>query len=246
MTTTPALDSYRADLRFYLQDARNAVLLKLEGLSEYDVRRPLTPTGTNLLGLVKHLAGAEALYFGETFGRPFSGGPLLWVTGAAAEANSDLWARADESREEIVDVYRRACAHSDETIAGLSLDAVGRVPFEPYNEIPLHRLIVHMIGETHRHAGHADVVRELIDGAVGLRGPDDNLPSEDGGWWVAHRERVEEAARAAAGDAGDLRFADRPEQQSSKSRPPRQVRNTPLSRKGAGAGQQPGNGTVLG
>ncbi|MEU6350901.1 DinB family protein [Streptomyces sp. NPDC047072] len=197
MTTTPA---HEADLRFYLQDARNAVLLKVDGLSEYDVRRPLTPTGTNLLGLVKHLAGAEAMYFGETFGRPFSGAPLLWVTGAAEEANSDLWARADESREGIVDTYRRACAHADETIASLPLDAVGRIPFEPYSEIPLHRLIVHMIGETHRHAGHADIVRELIDGAVGLRGSGDNLPSEDGSWWARHRERVERAAREASAD----------------------------------------------
>lgn len=193
-----------ADLRFYLQDARRALLLKLEGLSEYDVRRPLTPTGTNLLGLVKHLAGAEAVYFGETFGRPFPDAPPLWVTGATKEPNADLWATPEESREGIVDTYRRACAHADETIAALSPDALGRVPFEPYNEISLHRLIVHMIGETHRHVGHADIVRELIDGAVGLRGPDDNLPSEDGDWWAGHRERVEQAARTASADDRQL------------------------------------------
>ncbi|MFB7510497.1 mycothiol transferase, partial [Streptomyces broussonetiae] len=93
------------DLRVYLQDARDVLLWKLEGLSEYDVRRPLTPTGTNLLGLVKHLTGAEALYLGAAFGRPFAGTPL-WFTGDAAP-DSDLWARADESREDIVSGYRR-------------------------------------------------------------------------------------------------------------------------------------------
>ncbi|NEB02066.1 DinB family protein [Streptomyces sp. SID13726] len=188
-----------ADLRFYLQDARAAVLLKLEGLSEYDVRRPLTPTGTNLLGLVKHLTGAEALYFGETFGRPFPDAPPLWVTGATKEPNADLWATPEESRERIVDTYRRACAHADETISALPLDALGRIPFEPYGEITLHRLVVHMIGETHRHAGHADIVRELVDGEVGLRGPGDNLPTGDGDWWAGHRGRVERAAREASG-----------------------------------------------
>jgi len=59
----------KADLRRYLQDARDALLWKLEGLSEYDIRRPLVATGTNLLGLVKHQAGVEMGYFGATFGR---------------------------------------------------------------------------------------------------------------------------------------------------------------------------------
>ena len=60
----------KADLRRYLQDAREALLWKLDGLSEYDVRRPLVPTGTNLLGLVKHVTGVEMGYLGDTFGRP--------------------------------------------------------------------------------------------------------------------------------------------------------------------------------
>ena len=62
----------KADLHSYLQTARDTVLWKLDGLSEYDVRRPLTPTGTNLLGLVKHLATVELGYFGDTFGRPLA------------------------------------------------------------------------------------------------------------------------------------------------------------------------------
>jgi uncharacterized damage-inducible protein DinB len=187
----------KADLQTYLRDARDVLLWKLDGLSEYDVRRPVTPTGTNLLGLVKHLAGAEALYFGATFGRPFAGTPL-WITGDA-EPNADLWARADETREEIVGLYRRACAHADETIAALPLDAVGRIPGGTGNEVTLHHLLAHMIGETHRHTGHADIVRELLDGATGQRPGGANTPEGDPAWWAAHRERVERAARMAGG-----------------------------------------------
>lgn len=60
-----------------------------------------------------------------------------------------------------------------------------------------------MIGETHRHAGHADIVRELVDGATGLRTGDDNMAPGGAGWWAEHRERVERAARTAAGSARD-------------------------------------------
>ncbi|GAA1154072.1 putative damage-inducible protein DinB [Kitasatospora gansuensis] len=190
----------KADLQLYLQDARDVLLLKLDGLSEYDLRRPMTPTGTNLLGLVKHLAGAEAAYFGETFGRPFET-PPLWIA-TDAEPNSDLWATAEESREQIVGLYREACAHSDVTIAALPLDALGRVPWGKRSELTLHRILVHMIGETHRHAGHADIVRELIDGSVGQRGENDNLPPGDRSWWAEHRERLERVAREA-GRCGD-------------------------------------------
>ncbi|MCT9076495.1 DinB family protein [Streptomyces fulvoviolaceus] len=200
-TTAPDLDAHKADLLLYLQDARNVALSKLDGLSEYDIRRPLTPTGTNLLGLVKHLAGAEAIYFGETFGRPFDSAQPLWITGAA-EPNADLWVTPDETREQIVGNYRRACAHSDATIEALPLDAVGRVPWGPRSELTLHRILVHMISETHRHAGQADIVRELIDGAVGQRGRDDNMAPGDGEWWEKHRNRVEQAARDAQGPGG--------------------------------------------
>ncbi|MDH6609764.1 putative damage-inducible protein DinB [Streptomyces sp. SAI-208] len=192
-TTAPA-----TDLRIYLQDARDSLLLKLDALSEYDVRRPLTPTGTNLLGLVKHLTGAEAIYFGEAFGRPLPGAQPLWITGAA-EPNADLWATPDESREHLIDGYRRACAHSDETLDTLPLHTVGRIPWPPHPELTLHRVLIHMIAESHRHVGHADVVRELVDGSVGQRSEGDNMAPGDGAWWEQYRSRVEAAARKAAG-----------------------------------------------
>jgi uncharacterized damage-inducible protein DinB len=187
----------KADLVHYLQAAREALLWKLDGPSEYDIRRPLTPTGTNLLGLVKHVASVELGYFGETFGRP-SGEPQPWLE-EGAEPNADMWATADESREQIVGLYHRAWAHSDATIGTLALDAVGHVPWWPgdRSEVTLHRILVHVIAETDRHAGHADIVRELIDGAVGLRDGNDNMAPGDQAWWENYLGRLERVAQEA-------------------------------------------------
>jgi uncharacterized damage-inducible protein DinB len=187
----------KADLQRYLQVARDAMLWKLEGASEYDVRRPLTPTGTNLLGLVKHLASVEAGYLGATFDRPFPE-PLPWWDDDA-EPNADMWATPEESREQIVGLYHRAWAHSDATIDALALDASGQVPWWPEErrEVTLHRVLVHLIAETDRHVGQADIVRELIDGTVGLRADNDNMAPGDGAWWESYRSRLEQVAREA-------------------------------------------------
>jgi uncharacterized damage-inducible protein DinB len=192
-----ALEGMKADLHRYLQVGREALVWKLEGLSEYEIRRPMTPTGTNLLGIVKHVASVESGYLGAIFGRPFTEA-MPW-TDEGAEANADMWATAEETREDIVGLYRRVWAHSDITIETLDLTAVGRVPWWPEgkNEVTLHRLLIHMIAETHRHAGHADVVRETIDGAAGLRADNSNLPEGDVAWWADYHNRVEDAARAA-------------------------------------------------
>jgi hypothetical protein len=192
---------FKADLRRYLQVVREAVLWKLEGVSEYDARRPMTPTGTNLLGLVKHLSGVEIGYFGDTFGRPFDG-PLPWQEEPEVEPapNADFWATSDESREQIVGLYRAVWVHSDVTIETLDLEALGRVPWWPAEraEITLHRVMVHVIAETNRHAGHADIVRELIDGATGLRDGNHNMATDDTAWWEDYRNRLEQAARDAS------------------------------------------------
>ena len=181
----------------YLQAERDAVVWKLEGASEYDVRRPMTPTGTNLLGLVKHVASVEIGYFGATFGRPFDE-HLPWFDDDA-EPNADMWATADESRPDIVGLYHRAWAHSDVTIDMLDLDSTGHVPWWPddRSEVTLHTILVHMIAETNRHAGHADVVRELIDGTTGLRLDNGNMPEVDEAWWIEYRDRLERVAREA-------------------------------------------------
>ena len=187
----------KADLHRYLQMAREALVWKLDGLSDYDIRRPMTPTGTNLLGLVKHVASVEAGYLGDTFGRP-SGESLPWLADDA-EPNDDMWATADESREQILDLYRRVWANSDATIDAMALDATGRVPWWPdeHSTVTLHRILVHMIAETDRHAGHADIVRELIDGSAGLRDDNDNMAPGDATWWEDYRERLERVAQEA-------------------------------------------------
>jgi uncharacterized damage-inducible protein DinB len=180
----------KSDLRDYLQGGRDTLLWKLEGLSEYDARRPLTPTGTNLLGLVKHLATWEFRYFGEVFGRPPADLPP-W------SGDTGMWATAGETRKYIAGWYRRAWAHADATFDALDLDAVGQVPWWGGSEVTLHQIMLHMVVDTQRHAGHADIVRELVDGATGLLPGNDNMSPRDQAGWADHRNQVEQAARAA-------------------------------------------------
>ncbi|CAM5613712.1 hypothetical protein GCM10010334_10850 [Streptomyces finlayi] len=175
-----------------LRRDRQALLWKLDGLSEYDARRPLTATGTNLLGLVKHVATVEARYFGEVFGRP-SPEPLpRWQD----SDGSDHWAAEDESLDEVVAFYRRTWEHADATIDALPLDAPGHVPWwrEPAPNTTLFAVFVHVLGETVRHAGHADILRESVDGRTGVRAENEQLVDEEAR--AALRARIE---RAAAG-----------------------------------------------
>jgi hypothetical protein len=92
--------------------------------------------------------------------------------------------------------------HADATIAELPLDAAGSVPWwrPERRDVTLHQVLVHVIAETHRHAGHADIVRELIDGTAGLRPGNDNLAPGDEAWWAGYRERLERVAREASAD----------------------------------------------
>jgi uncharacterized damage-inducible protein DinB len=187
-------------LHRYLRNARGVLLWKLEGLSDYDIRRPVTPTGTNLLGLVKHCAGVECGYFGAVMGRPFPGeDDLDWHEGDDDELSGDMYATAAESREQVTDFYRRVQAHSDATIGELPLDACGTVPWWPEERRhpTLHTLLVHTIQETARHAGHADIIRESIDGAAGLREGVSNMPAEAGAAaWKQHYDKVDQIARS--------------------------------------------------
>lgn len=182
-------------LHTYLRRGREAVVWKLEGLGEYDAHRPVTPTATSLLGLAKHLTYVEAGYFGATFDRPLPG--LDWAI-ADEDPTADLWATGDESTADVLGLYDRARRHADATIDALSLDAPGQVPWWPVErrDVTLGQVLVHVTAETHRHAGHVDIVRELVDGRVGLRPDVDNMVPGDEQWWRAYHERVEEAARS--------------------------------------------------
>lgn len=185
-------------LHRYLRARRADLLFKLDGLDEYDARRPLTPTGTNLLGLVKHVASVELGYFGEVFGRP-SPRDLPWDA-EDAEPDADMWATPDETREQVVALHRFSAGHSDATIDALPLDAPGEVPWWPEERrhVTLHQILVHMCVETAQHLGHADILRELIDGSAGQRPGDPNLTTRTPEEWAAHCARIDAAARAAA------------------------------------------------
>ena len=191
----------KEELHRKLQGSRAVLLAKLGNLSEYDRRRPMTPTGTNLLGLVKHCAGVECGYFGGVVGRPFPGEEDLdWHEGDDTELSGDMYATEAESREQVTGFYRRVWAHSDATIQELPLDARGAVPWWPEERKhpTLHTLLVHTIQETARHAGHADIIREAIDGAAGLRDGVSNMPPEaDAAAWKQHYDKLEAIARSA-------------------------------------------------
>ncbi len=191
----------KAVLQQYLRLGRVALLWKLEGLGERRLRTPLTDSGTNLLGIVKHVAGVELGYLGDVFGRP-AGLELPWRA-EGAEANADMWATPEESAEHIIDLYRRAAEHSDHTIAALPLDAVGHVPWWPEERrwASLQLVLVHVIAETHRHAGHADIVREQLDGARGMLRGRENLPPGDELWWADYVARLRRAAESFPDEA---------------------------------------------
>lgn len=188
-------DAAKANLHAYLQHEREAVLAKLDGLSEHDVRRPLTVTGTNLLGLVKHLATWEARYLGEVFGRPFPEPLPRWDD--EAEQYADSWVTEHESRADVVDRYRRVWAHGDATVEALDLDSTGRVEWWGDAEVPLFNVLTHLLAETSRHAGHADILREGLDGAVGTDAEAMAADGPDAAFWARRRREIEAAARAA-------------------------------------------------
>jgi hypothetical protein len=160
-------------------------------LSEYDIRRPMTPTATNLLGLVKHLAFIEIGYLGECVGRP-SPVRLPWVDDDSIWDGADMWATADETREELVALYRTAWQHADESIDQLGLDAPAEVSWWPEERrtTTLGSLLVRVVAETAQHAGHADIIRELIDGHAGS-GHDE---AGDAAFWASYVEKVQQAA----------------------------------------------------
>jgi uncharacterized damage-inducible protein DinB len=193
----PRMDE-KEQLHHYLRTEREQLLAKLDGLSEYDVRRPLTPTGTNLLGLVKHVASVQLGYFTDVFDRP-SGRILAWDQ-EGADPDADMWAGADESREDILELHEFSAAQTDATIEALALDAAGEVPWwhPDRRAVTLHRILVHVCVETARHAGQADILREMLDSSAGNGAEDPNLPRRTAQEWADYRARLEAAAATFA------------------------------------------------
>ncbi|NDL57940.1 DinB family protein [Phytoactinopolyspora mesophila] len=187
---TTSLD-VKGELHRYLQQARETMLSKLEGLDEYDIRRPLTPTGTNLLGLVKHLTGVELGYLGDCVGRR-SPIRLAWVDDGSIWESADMWATAEESKADLIALYQSAWQHSDQSLQELALDAPAHVPWwpEPRRETTLGALLIRVLSDTTQHAGHADIIRELIDGRAGA----DHDEVGDPAWWASYLARIQDAA----------------------------------------------------
>lgn len=160
----PYAGDEKETLRASLDKHRDAVLWKLEGLDDEQLRRPMTPSGTSLLGLVKHLASVEYGWFVETFGGKVE---PLWFDPYTEE---DMAAGEDDTTARITEFYGRARAAADSVIAELPLDHLGQPAWRGHS-VSLRWVLVHMIEETARHSGHMDIVRELIDGVTGDHRP---------------------------------------------------------------------------
>ena len=198
MTRVPYTGDEKASLSASLDRHRDAIVWKLEGLDDEALRRPMTPSGTSLLGLVKHLAGLEYLYLGESFGYP-APESMSWIEDGSIWQGADMWAKPDESSEYITGLYRRACAHADGVLAALDLAAPGSVAHWPEDRrnTTLGVLLIRMVAETAQHAGHADIVRELIDGRGGPDQDDIDEPT-----WREYITQVQTAASTFVTDPG--------------------------------------------
>lgn len=182
------MDDQKSILKRYLQTGREALLWKLEGLSERDLRMPRTGTGTNLLGIVKHMINVELGYFGDTFGRAWpTAHERVSEADFEADPQADWYATAEESAEALIDLYRRVWSFADATIDELDLDAVGTVPWWPAERATttLHHVLVHVLTDLSRHAGQADILREQIDASVGFMESNTNVPGQDWSAYVA-------------------------------------------------------------
>lgn len=178
----------KALLRTHLALAQNHLLWKLDGLSDEELRRPMTKTSTNLIGIVKHLAGVTAHYLISSFGREREFFPWeaddseLWYGG-------DMWAAPDESPAEIIAAYRRACDASLASIDDMELDTVGT--HHTGVKVSLRWMILNVLTDTACHAGHADILRERIDGRVGVDPVLTNtVDGDDDEYWAKFRQRM--------------------------------------------------------
>ena len=181
----PHGDDEKAQLLQQLTVVQQSLLWKVDELSDKDLRRPMTQSGTNLIGIVKHLTGITYGYLCSSFGRARE--TLLWELDEELLHGLDMWATPDESTADIVAAYRRACAAAAETINQLGLDATGRR--RSGAPTTLREMIITVLVDTTRHAGHADVIREMIDGRIGF-GPGDAMVYHDDEHLRMYRARI--------------------------------------------------------
>ncbi len=191
------MDDLKDHLATYLNNSREALLWKAQGLSDREATRPLVPTGTNILGLLQHLAFVEYGYFVQCLGFTVRDDYYARLE-ADPDISADMWVSAEVPCAEVPAFYRRAIEAANRNIAALSLDAPATVPWwsEDRRHTTLGRLMLHMNVETARHAGHADIVRELIDGYTGMRRDNDNMPPHDGPAWKQLHEKILRASES--------------------------------------------------
>jgi uncharacterized damage-inducible protein DinB len=149
----------RAQLHWFLTMQRDLMLWKLDGLNDAQLQQPHPPSTLTLIGLVKHLARVERSWLQQD---------LLGPDVLSFPTPGDQWnLERDETCEAIIADYREAIQQNDRIVAETSLDTVLADPHPLQAGVTLRWALFHMIEETARHVGHADLIREAIDGAVG-------------------------------------------------------------------------------
>lgn len=156
----PLQGSERELLDAFLDFHRATLLMKIDGLDDEQVRRQMTPSGVTLLGMVKHLAYVERDWFARVFA-----GQDVDFPWADDDPDADWRIEPSDTTQGIIDLYRREIDRSRALAAGASLEETARR--NDQGTISLRWLLIHMIEETARHNGHADLMREAIDGATG-------------------------------------------------------------------------------
>jgi uncharacterized damage-inducible protein DinB len=156
--TVPRNDDGELDTALaFLDFVRGCVLKKVEGLDEEQLRRRLVASDTTLLGLVQHLTDGERYWLGYTLA-----GDERW-----GDVDFSMVVPADRSAADVIADYRAAIAEADAHVAAAgSPDALTAKPVDDERKT-LRWVLTHHAGEVTRHAGHADILRELIDGATG-------------------------------------------------------------------------------
>lgn len=158
----------RAALRAFLQAQRRSVLAIVDGLAEHDMHQPVVPSGWTPVGMIEHLGHAERFWFQQVVaGMADSPGDSAGVNAG----NDDGPFATSRQVDEVLTFYREQVAHSDEILAGTPLGGLpaGHIPPDMIDEVHTVRdVILHMVEEIARHAGHLDVARELLDGQTGL------------------------------------------------------------------------------
>ncbi|MCD1284298.1 MULTISPECIES: DinB family protein [unclassified Brevibacterium] len=188
-------DAMKTVLAASLATARSSLLFKLDGLSERELRLPRTPTGFNLLGVVKHMSQVEIGYFGDTFDRPWPNrAEVVTLVQIDADPQADWYATEAETAESVFDLYRRVIEFVETSVDSLPLDAVGTVPHwsAPENSVTLGQIMVHVLVDLTRHLGQVDIIRESIDGQVGLSAASPNMP--EGHDWDAYSQKLRRIA----------------------------------------------------